>query len=91
MREIKTKASKHSEAYYPVTFHYVSVQQMYDLEFFIYHMGAYGIVSGLQDLNGPVDGEGIRKRQFLNAVSSSTTTTSTTSTTTTPPVPVPHR
>lgn len=36
---------------YAITFHYVSVQLLYNLEFYLYHFRPYGIVSGLQDLN----------------------------------------
>lgn len=36
---------------YAITFHYVGVQQLYYLEFYIYHLRPYGIISGLQDLN----------------------------------------
>ncbi len=36
---------------YAVSFHYVSPQHMYDLEFYVYHLQPYGIISGLQTLN----------------------------------------
>jgi len=36
---------------YPVSFHYMSPNAIYDIEYFIYHLGVYGIVKGLQDLN----------------------------------------
>ncbi|XP_067648934.1 glycoprotein-N-acetylgalactosamine 3-beta-galactosyltransferase 1-like [Haliotis asinina] len=36
---------------YAITFHYVPPQKMYDLEFYIYQLRPYGIVSGTQELN----------------------------------------
>lgn len=36
---------------YAITFHYVTPQKMQALEFYIYHLSAYGIINGKQDLN----------------------------------------
>ena len=36
---------------YPITFHYMSVDDMYNMEFYTYHLQAYGIVNRPQDLN----------------------------------------
>jgi len=36
---------------YAITFHYASVKQLYNLEFYVYHLRPYGVVSGLQKLN----------------------------------------
>jgi len=40
---------------YAITFHYISVEQLYNLDFYVYHLRPYGIVSGLQELNQPRD------------------------------------
>ena len=36
---------------YAISFHYVSPTQMYDLEFYIYHMKTYGNDANMQNLN----------------------------------------
>ena len=38
---------------YSITFHYVPPKKMQALEFYIYHLGPYGIMHGLQNLNKP--------------------------------------
>ena len=40
---------------YAITFHYVTVEQLYNLDFYVYHLRPYGIVSGLQELNQQED------------------------------------
>ena len=36
---------------YPVTFHYMSTDDMYQMEYFVYHVRPYGIINQPQDLN----------------------------------------
>lgn len=36
---------------YSVSFHYIKPESMYSLEFFVYHLRPYGIVTGNQELN----------------------------------------
>ena len=38
---------------YPITFHYMTVDDMYNMEFFTYHLRPYGIINHPQDLNRP--------------------------------------
>ncbi|KAK7110719.1 glycoprotein-N-acetylgalactosamine 3-beta-galactosyltransferase 1-like [Littorina saxatilis] len=47
------KKGLHSISDYAVTFHYIYPSKMKRLEFYIYHMAAYGVKRGFQQLNNP--------------------------------------
>ena len=53
---------------YPVTFHYVSTDQMYDLEFYTYHLRPYGIAMRDVDLNTPVQVQISRRTKSTTAM-----------------------
>ena len=36
---------------YVISFHYITAKQMYELEYFIYHLRLHGLMSENQDLN----------------------------------------
>lgn len=62
---------------YAITFHYIPPDRMYELEFVIYHLAPYGIVGGLQLLNGvpPSTSPTDRPSPTTLGVTSSATTT----------------
>ncbi|GAB1605906.1 glycoprotein-N-acetylgalactosamine 3-beta-galactosyltransferase 1-like [Argonauta hians] len=45
------KSGIHNISDYAITFHYVSPRDMHALEFYVYHLRPFGIVSGVQNLN----------------------------------------
>ena len=60
---------------YAITFHYVSVEQLYNLDFYVYHLRPYGIVSGLQELNRQQDDEPPTRRPAAEPVTPSSSRT----------------
>ena len=40
-----------SVSHYPVSFHYVKSNEMYEIEYFMYRAHAYGIVGGVESVN----------------------------------------
>ena len=51
---------------YPVTFHYMSTENMYEMEYLVYHVRPYGIISQPQDLNTKVLYDQVEQNEIVS-------------------------